>query len=178
MTTERQISISLEKMFLNEFNIKKISEHLGRDVKNEMITWASTQDLDDYESVQMNYIESLDYINIEFSKKHKRKTYESNMATGQNYPKYYISEGVEQYTVNDFRKHDANQLQNIMRSNDNFRYGNKVKPWETSLYKRHYDKDEHANGLGDTRELNTLEKKYNMDKIYGSNYYESSDSKI
>ena len=124
----------------------------------------------------MDYSEALDFANIEFSAKHKHKQYELNMATGQDYPKYYIDEGVERYSVDDFRKHDAQQVQETMRSNANFRYGNKIKGWRVGQHKRHYDREEHENGFADIRELNTLERGYRMDKIYGPNDYESADS--
>jgi len=176
MTTEKHITKSLEKMFLSDSNVRDLTAYIGRDAATEMKKWASKKNLDDYESVQMDYSEALDFANIEFSKEHKHKGYELNMATGQDYPKYYIDEGVERYNVEDFRMHDAQKTQEVMRSNANFRYGNKFKKWETSLYKRHYDRDEHENGLRDTRELNTLERGYNMEKIYGDNPYESADS--
>lgn len=176
MTTEKHIANSLEKMFMSDSNIRDITAYIRRDATVEMKRWAIKKNLDDYESVQMDYSEALDFTNNQFVKEHKNKKYELNMAVGQNYPKYYIDEGVERYNAEDFRKHDAQMTQEVIRSNANFRYGNKFKSWETHLYKRHYDRDEHENGLRDTRELNTLERGYNMDKIYGENPYESSDS--
>ncbi len=167
---------SLEQLFLSKSNINDVSAKLGRHAYTEMKQWASSANLDDYESIQMNWNESLDFANNKFVKKYKNKPYELNMSAGQNYPKYYIGEGVERYNVDDWRSHDAQQTQEVFRTNDNFRYGNKFKKWETSLYKRHYDRDEHEHGLRDTRELDTLVRGYRMDKIYGPNDYESSDS--
>ena len=167
---------SLEKMFLSDSNIRDVTAYLKRDASKEMSEWARTHDLDDYESIQMDYSEALDFANNEFVKVHKNKLYELNMAKGQDYPKYYINEGVERYSVNDFRSHDAQTTQEVHRSNANFRYGNAIKKWETSLYKRHYDRDYHESGLRDTRELNTLNRGYRMGKIYGANDYDSSDS--
>ena len=174
MTTETQIAKSLERMFLSDSNIKDVSSYLGRPLKKEMILWASKRKLDDYESVQMDYSEALNFANIEFAKKYKLDDVEINMASGNKFPKYYIQDGVANYDVEDFRKHDAQQVQSVMVSNANFRYGNKFKKWETSLYKRYYDTKEHENGLRDTRELLTLDKKYNMENIYGENPYKSS----
>lgn len=176
MTTEQHIVKSLENMFLSDNNIKDVTAFIGRDASMEMKKWAANKNLDDYESVQMDYSEALDFANIEFAKGHKHKGYELNMARGQDYPKYYIEEGVERYNTEDFRLHDAQYTQETMRSNSNFRYDNKFKSWETSLYKRHYDREEHENGLRDTRELNTLERGYRMGKIWGPNDYESADS--
>jgi hypothetical protein len=176
MTTGNNIGRSLEKIFLSDTNIRDISAYIGRNAREEMKEWASTRKLDDYESVQMDYIEALDFANAEFSKKHKHGGYELNMSAGQDYPKYYIDEGVERYTVDDFRKHDAQSTQEVMRSNSNFRYGNKIKQWNIGQHRRHYDRDEHENGFGDIRELNTIERSYNMDKIYGPNDYESAES--
>jgi hypothetical protein len=176
MTTEQHIGMSLEKMFLSDFNVRDISGRMGRNAENEMKIWAASKKLDDYESVQMDYSEALDFANNEFSAKHLRKKPELNMAAGQDYPKYYIEEGVERYDVDDFRTYDAQQVQEVMRSNANFRYGNKIKEWRIGQHKRHYDKEEHEKGFADTRELNTLERGYNMSKIYGPNEYESADS--
>jgi hypothetical protein len=176
MSTVNHILFSLEKMFLSNNNIINMSAHIGRPMKNEMIKWAKQNPLDDYESVQGDYTESLDYVNDEFSKMYKDRSVEINTSAGQKYPKYYISDGVEKYTTDDFRKHDAKKLQDVRVSNSNFRYNNKIKSWRLSQHRHYYDKDEHANGLRDIRELNTPVSGYNMDKIYGKNPYESSDS--
>ena len=176
MTTENEIGRSLERIFLSKNNIRDLSAYIGRNAGKEMNVWASKNNLDDYESVQMDYTEALDFANNKFAKAHKSDGYELNMSTGQDYPKYYIDEGVERYNVDDFRKHDAQSTQEVMVSNSNFRYDNKFKAWETHMHKRHYDHEEHENGLRDIRELNTLEKGYNMDKIHGENPYTSADS--
>jgi hypothetical protein len=163
-------------MFICTKNIRDVSAYIGRDAGKEMIEWATTQTLDDYESAQGDYSEALDLVNNRFVKLHKTKPYELNMARGQDYPKYYIDEGVERYSTEDFRQHDAQKVQDVIRTNENFRGGNKIKTWHVSQHKRHYDRGEHEAGLRDIRELNTLERGYNMDKIYGANPYESSDS--
>ena len=176
MTTPSRIINSIEGMFLSASNIRDITAYIGRDATKEMKDYASHKPLDDYESIQMDYSETLDFINNDFVKKHKNKGYELSMATGQAHPKYYIDEGVERYGVNDFRSHDAQSTQEVHRSNENFRYGNKIKRWETSLYKRNYDRAYHETGLRDIRELDTITRKYRMDKILGPNDYESSES--
>lgn len=176
MTTESRITNSLKHMFLSNNNVRDVTAFIGRNARPEMTNWSKRKDLDDYESVQMDYSEALDFANNEFVKDHKRGGYTLNMASGQDYPKYYIDEGVERYSVNDFRSHDAQFTQEVHRSSANFRYGNDIKKWETSLYKRNYDRVEHENGLRDIRELNTLQRGYRMGKIYGANDYESSDS--
>jgi hypothetical protein len=163
-------------MFLNKNNTRDISARLGRYAVPEMKKWVSVRQLNKYSSVQNNHIEVLDFINKEFINAHKNKPYELNMAKGQDYPKYYIDEGVERYNVDDFRAHDAQSTQEVTRSNDNFRYNNEIKLWNRSAHIRNYDRDEHENGLRDTRELNTLSKGYNMEKIYGENPYKSSES--
>lgn len=140
-----------------------------------MHNWALHKKLDDYESVRMDYLEALEFANNEFIEEYKPKEVEINTSAGQKFPKYYIAEGVENYNVEDFRHHDAKPLPNVMRSNANFRYGNVIKKWETNLYKRNYDRDEHAAGLGDIRELYNIDRGYNMEKIHGANEYASSD---
>lgn len=176
MSTKTHIALSVEKLFLSKNNIRDVSAHIGRYAAPEMIKWANNNPLDDYESVQGDYSESLDFINKQFVNESKNKPYELNMAQGQDYPKYYIDEGVERYSVDDFRSHDAQNTQEVMRSNANFRYNNKIKIWCKSAHVRHYDHDEHENGLRDTRELNTLSRKYNMNKIYEENPYKSAES--
>jgi hypothetical protein len=170
------INTSLEKMFLSESNKRDMSAKLRRNTNNEMTSWALTKRLDDYESVRMDYGEALDFANNEFFTKHKDEEYEVNTSTGQNYPKYYIKEGVDLYNVNDFREHNAQHVHDVIRSNANFRYGNKIKEWRVGQHRRHYDREEHENGFADTRELNTLERGYNMENIYAPNKYKSSDS--
>ena len=176
MTSESKITKSLNRMFLSSQNIRDVSAYIGRDATSDMKKWSLTHDLDDYESVQMDWSEALDFVNIEFAKGRKNAPYELNMARGQKYPKHYIDEGVERYSVEDWRAHDAQSTQEVMRSNENFRYGNKFKRWEIGLYKRHYDRDYHETGLRDIRELNNPERGYDMSKIYGPNEYESCDS--
>ena len=123
MTTPSRIINSIEGMFLSASNIRDITAYIGHDATKEMKDYASHKPLDDYESIQMDYSETLDFINNDFVKKHKNKGYELSMATGQAHPKYYIDEGVERYGVNDFRSHDAQSTQEVHRSNENFRYG-------------------------------------------------------
>lgn len=176
MSTRTHIANSLERMFLSDSNTRDLTAYLGRDATAEMKTYAAAENLDDYESVQMDYSEALDFVNNKFVKERKNKGYELNMSVGQKYPKFYIDEGVERYSVDDFRTHDAQLTQEVQRSNANFRYNNKLKKWETSLYTRNYDRDYHETGLRDTRELNTLVRGYRMGKIYGPNDYESADS--
>lgn len=176
MTTDSHIYNSIEDMFLSPSNIRDLSAYIGRDVTSDMKKWVSVHDLDDYESIQGDYSEALDYANNNFVRRYKNKPYTLDMSAGQNYPKYFIQDGVERYNVNDWRSHDAQCTQETHRSNANFRYGNRFKKWQTSMYKRHYDIESHVDGLRDIRELNNLNRGYNMDKIYGNNPYESSDS--
>ena len=163
-------------IFLSAGNVKDMTAYIGRDVSTAMRSWAASHDLDDYESVQSDNTETLDFVNAEFAKEHKDDPYELDMADGQNYPKYYIHDGVERYNVNDWRSHDAQFTQEVYRDNSDFRYGNKIKKWQTSMSKRHYDRDTHVDGLRDIRELDTIHRGYNMDKIYAGNAYISADS--
>jgi hypothetical protein len=176
MTTKTQIAISLEAMFLSASNVRDISAFIGRPAKKEMSLWTKQRKLDDYESVQGDFTEALDYVNRQFVKLHKNKPYEFSMASGKKYPKYYIDEGVERYNVNDWRSHDAQYSQEVFRSNANFRYGNKIKQWRIGMHKRHYDREEHENGFRDIRELSNFQRGYNMKDIYAPNKYTSSDS--
>lgn len=169
-------NISMESIFLSKQNIKKLSASIGRNATKEMVDWTKVKKLDDYESVHMDKSEVLDYLNSEFIKAYKKEPVNVILQDGRKYPKYKIADSVEGYTVDDFRTHDAQFVQEVFRTNENFRYGNRLRKWETGLYKRHYDREEHEAGLRDTRELNTLERGYDMEKIYGENEYTSSDS--
>lgn len=176
MSTDSKIASSLELMFLSKSNTKEVGSLLGRNANKEMQSWASKQQLDDYESVQLDFSEALDFVNKQFVKDHRNAEYELNMAAGQKYPKHYIDSGVERYNVEDWRTHDAQHTQEVFRSNANFRYNNEIKQWRVGPHKRHYDKETHETGLKDTRELNTIQRKYNMKDILGPNPYVSSDS--
>jgi hypothetical protein len=178
MTTNKKIKQSLELLFLSVGNTRDLSAYIGRDVRKEMIAYARKQKLDDTESVQDDVYEALEYVNIQFSKPLIAKPFEGNVTeNGKSYPKYYISDGVEDYNVESMRQHDAQSTQEVYRTNDNFIYGNVIKPWEISLYTRNYDRDPKAQGLRDTRELsNNVSRKYDMSRLTGENPYKSSDS--
>ena len=176
MTTESHIALSIKRLFTSPRNVRKVSEYIGRNALADMTTWLKTHNLDDSESISGDMSESLDYANATFVKVHKKKGYEVNMANGTNFPKYYIDEGVEYFNVDDWRSYDAQTTQEVFRTNDNFRYGNAIKKWEIGLHARHYDRAVHEQGLPDIRELDTIQRGYNMEKIYGPNEYESSDS--
>jgi hypothetical protein len=167
---------SLEWMFLDKGNVTKISNAIGRDAKVEMKKWAETEELDDYESVSLNYDEMLVFVNKKFIKEHKKVQTGISLAEGQKYPKHIIYDNTQGFGVDDWRSMDAQYTQVVQRSNSNFRYRNSVKTWETSLYKRHYDRDNHAEGLGDVRELRTIQRGYDMGKIHLPNEFTSSDS--
>jgi hypothetical protein len=176
MSTLSELTISIEKLFLRRKNVEDLSKKLGRNALTEMRTWVKKFRLDDCESVRSSYAEVLAYLNSKFISEHKADTIEMSLADGRKYPKYYIADSVEGYFVNDYRAHDAQCTPDVFRTNENFRYGNAIKKWETSLYKRHYDRDEHVHGLGDTRELSAFQRGYNMHRLYKGNEYESSDS--
>jgi hypothetical protein len=146
-----------------------------------MVKWVKHRDLDDFESVQDDISEALDYVNKLFVDEHKLKPFELNLSgrdvvSGRDllYPKYYIDEGVEYYNTNDYRTHDAQATQETFRSDKNFRYGNKIPRWQTSVHARHYDRSEHERNLPDIRELDSFMLGYDMSKIYEENPYVSS----
>lgn len=176
MITTGETYYSIKDLFLNDTNVNKLSSKLGRDVKSDMIQWTKTYDLDDYESIQMNITETVNFINNQFINKYKETKDGSSNAQGQKYPKYTIKNNTNNYTINDFRTHDAQFVQEVIRSNKNFRHNNKLMPWETGLYKRHYDRDEHGLSLGNFRELQNEERGYDMKNTYVKNPYKSSDS--
>jgi hypothetical protein len=176
MSTESKMLKSLEAMFLGRSNIKYVESRLGRSASIEMKTWTLKQSLDDYESVQSDFSEALDFANKQFIKAHQHEEYGISTAEGQNYPKCYIKGGVEGYNPEDWGMHDAQFTQEVFRSNNNFRYKNEIKQWRIGQHKHHYDRVEHEAGLKDTRELNNHVRGYNMKDVLGSNPYVSSDS--
>lgn len=167
---------SLHKLFLCRANVREVSQQVGFNAADLMKTWASKEDLDDYESVQGDYTEALDYINATFIKKHKPRVPDRVTSVGP-YPTVQLSDGLNKlHTVGDLRSYDAYTRQEVFRTNGNFRYDNAIKRWHVSGHKRFYDRDEHENGLRDIRELNSHVRGYNMDNIYADNPFESSDS--
>lgn len=176
MSIESKPGRSLEAMFLSKANVKELSAYLKRNASGEMKQWCIKNDLDDYESVNMDFSETLDFANKEFITRHKHPDYERSEIG--KYPKHYIGDSTEGYSVNDWRTHDAQQVQEVFRSNANFRHGNKIKSWRIGQHKHHYDRDAHEHGLKSTRELNTFQRGYNMSAIYEKNPYESSDSML
>jgi hypothetical protein len=169
---------SLETEFLHSDNIKLLSNKLKRNVEKEMIGYAWHKRLDDSEHLYLGYEEVVRFVNNDFIKSHTFNIPEmTSIGNGEKkYPKVKVDGGVGGYNVNDFRTMDAQFTDSIQRSNKNFRYGNKIRKWETSLYTRNYDREYHETGLRDTRELNTINRGYNMEKIYGPNEYISSNS--
>ena len=176
MTTDYQLEVSLNKLFISNNNIAFVSSKIGRNARAEMLAWASRENMDDYESVRFDYNEELAYVNNEFIKKHKSKPFEKSMARGQKYPKYYISNNVSGFNVNQIRAHDAPAVENVMISNRNFRHNNKIMAFETGLYTRNYDRKTHEEGLRDTRELHTINRSYATEDIQADNPYRSSSS--
>jgi hypothetical protein len=169
---------SLERIFLSKDNMRDISAYLKTDATMIMKSWAAKRNLDDYESVQLDYTEALGFINNEFVAMYEQQNDPKPVTYGQKFPKYRIKGGVEEYSPSDYRSHDAQLTQEVFRSNNNFRYGNKLKKWETSLYTRHYDREEHEHGLKDTRELETLERGFCTNGVVAPNPYKGSDTII
>ena len=164
---------SLESIFLSRRNVEYLSGKIGRNASLDMKNWTKSHNLDDYESVTNNPNVTVSAINTEFIKKYKKHTTDTSYAMGQKYPKYQVSDNVSGYYVDDFRKHDAYFTQEVMISNSNFRYGNRIKKWESGLYKRNYDHTEHELGLGDIAERETLQRGYIMNDVRGHNKFES-----
>jgi hypothetical protein len=167
--------MSLSQRFTSRRNITLLSQAIKRSAAQDVKRWVRTHDLDDYESVHLDRDEELIFANKEFIKKHSANLVPYELKIPGKYPKHYIDNGVENYNTQDFRTHDAYFTQEVFRTNKNFRYDNKIKSWETHLYKRHYERD-NTEGLRDIRELNPVQRKFNMSKIVGPNPYKSSDS--
>ena len=167
-------AISMERLFLGKSNTARVSAIRGEESSGDMKKWARTKELDDYESVYDDYTETLGFVNMEFIKALRKVTpVHQPDSYPKNYPKLTIQGGMGGYTVDDFRSHDANHVHDVIRSNSDFRHSNKVKPWHAAQHKRHYDRDTHGAGLGDTRELLTLKKPQNADSIWAPNPYAS-----
>ena len=180
MTSIAHIINSLEELFLSRRNVLWISKKLGYNALNDMKKWGEENHLDDFESIQMNHSEALDYANKQFI---KTKTEVLDKVTKElatrgtsrpteetKYPKAWIPNGTLGYTTNDFRNIDAYYEQEVFRTNADFRYNNKIKSWQTHLHTRHVDRDPEI-GRKDTRSLETLVRGYNMDNILGPNPY-------
>ncbi len=161
------------ELFLSQENVRKISEYLQRDAYQEMKQWRARQG--EFDSVFYDNTQTLDYMNSLFCKEYRRPRVEKNITPGRDFPKFFIEEGVENYTPDDFRAHDAYFDQKVFRTNENFRYGNKIKSWRIGQHARHYDRASHAEGLRDL-ELGNINRGYNMDKIYNRNPFVSSDT--
>lgn len=181
MTSIEHIINSLEELFLSSRNVSWVSKKLKYDALEDMKKWAGENELDDFESIWMDYSEALDYANKQFIKTKTnvldRVTRElsfretSRPRVERKYPKAFIPGGTFGYTVTDFRNKDAYYEQEVFRTNANFRYNNKIKSWQTHLHTRHYDRDSEI-GRKDTRSLETLVRGYNMDNIFSPNPYE------
>lgn len=181
MTSIEHIINSLEELFLSNRNVSVVSKKLKYYALEDMKKWARENNLDDFESIQLDYSESLDYANKQFIKtktdvldKVTRELSFSEtsrpLAEGK-YPKAFIPDGTFDHTAVDFRNKDAYYEQEVFRTNANFRYNNKFKSWQTHLHTRQYDRDSEM-GRKDTRSLETLVRGYNMDNIFSPNPYE------
>ena len=180
MTSIAHIVNSLERLFLGRRNVSWVSNKLGYNALEDMKKWAQENDLDDFESIQMDYSEALDYANKQFMKtktevldqvtRELYMTGTSRPEVERKYPKAWIPEGTFNYTVADWRNKDAYVEQEVFRTNANFRYKNKIKSWQTHLHTRHFDRDPEM-GRKDTRSLETLVRGYDMEAIHGPNPY-------
>lgn len=179
MTSISHIINSLEELFLGIQNASWMSHRLGYNALKDMKKWAKENDLDDFESMQMDYSEALDYANKQFIKTKEEvldkvtkglaeETFRPDKET--KYPKAWIPGGTFGYTTADWRNKDAYYEQEVFRTNKNFRYSNKIKSWQTHLHTRHVDRDPDI-GRKDTRSLETLVRGYTMDNIWADSPY-------
>jgi hypothetical protein len=183
----------IREAFLSSANVREIGGRVAgaAGVPAIMKKWADTVvgDFDTYSSAQGDMSESLAYVNQTFltwlgRQGRDRAAPISFVGRGQsqhhpesrNYPKLYVEDGVENYDVDDFRAHDAQFEQHVMRTNANFRYNNRLLPWQCAMQKRYYDREAFPEGLRDHRELEQPARAYDMSGAWGPNKYTSSDS--
>lgn len=164
--------MSLEQMFMTEENIQYISKKLKTNARNIMENYIKETRLDDYESVTHDFLETLNFINISFIKNNIQKKEYIMPNMGDKYPICKVLGTINTDDPSSYGKHDAQYEPDVIISNANFRYDNRIR-WVAGLHRRNYDKSEHEKNLID-RELYGINRGYNMDDIYRSNDYSSS----
>ena len=128
---------SHENNFFNEDNIRFLSKRYKKPILKEMELFAKDYNLDDFEYVNMDAFETLEYINVLFIKFMSVEIKDRIVYTDKH-PKYIIDGKISRIDT-DLPQMDVPPPGDVYISD---RFSNRVKRRETYLYKRNYDKDE------------------------------------
>lgn len=155
---------SHENNFLNEDNVSYLSTKFNYNIQQKMVEFSKNNKLDDFEYVNMDAFETLEYINKLFIDSEKKEVKDSIIITNKH-PKYII-DNLQNRIDTDLPFMDISPPEDIFVSE---KFRNSVKKRETYLYKRNYDVNE--NNFKDS--LNSFDKKFNP---LSKNKYISSES--
>jgi hypothetical protein len=172
------MAYSLTEEFLSPRNRGALSRHVGRDVSQEARQWAAGARLDDYESVQGSRLEELQLANRRFVGSLGPRADEWDESWGQKYPGRHVEGQTSYFGVDQMRAIDAQLEQVVVRTNANFRYNNRIPGWEAALYRRHYDRDAHPEGLKDIRSLEQAPAGYDLSGVFEPSRWTSADSHL
>lgn len=116
-------------VFLSQSNIDSLSQRLNRNVKNEMFNYVEAYGL----------LPTLKQNNDAFIIISNNKLVKLKKEADKKYPKVFnFPKNRTKYELGSL---DAMYYDNQYRTNDNFRYKNRIQNWRAHLGKRHYDKD-------------------------------------
>lgn len=174
---------------IKQKKVMKFPEFLDL-IKRLMVTWARKNKIDQMttDPVVNSFVEVLDYTNREFKKDHLEylglepigsgandnydvDLFRAGQYTGElneftnsmSYKKY------DEMTPDDIRNLDVWRQDERFRSNKNFRYKNWIPAWQTSMSKRHYDKDNDGlRATVKTASRGNLVRGYDMHPIYAT----------
>jgi hypothetical protein len=175
--TEYIISLNLEQN--TEYDLKSIKNDMPRIMKK----WTIEENLDDYEYLYDNPIMVLSYINKHFLDTHGylyqkdvvKNVYRIDGLTTDKVGNQ-ITKKYSEMTADEYKNINVWKQTDLFTSDTKQRYNNKVTPWESGLYTRHYDRDndglQHSNH--ERASLNTQIRGYDMSNIIkGSTFYEN-----
>lgn len=177
--------------YIISLNIKQQTNHnliqLRKQIPQLMRSWSVGKNLNDFEYLYNNPLQILAFLNKSFLENNGylfqdnkiNNIFKVNGATSQasKSGSEMLNKRYATMTADEYKNINVWDNQQIFVDNNIKKYKNAIKPWEISLYKRHYDRDN--DGLHSSADQSSLDNQvrgYDMSNIIkGSSFYENSD---
>ena len=166
----------------NKYNSDRNLCELEKKIPMFMINWARQNNLNEYEYVYDNVLESLEFINKKFIMAHSCLYTNPNEINVYKAKSTIISDcdKIEQKKYNEMTADDYNKINlwentELETYNTLNRYKNKTPAWRIGISRRHYDRSNDGlhHAINERASLNNQIHGYDMSNIVkGSNFYE------
>jgi len=180
--------------YIISLNIKQQTNHnlvqLREQIPRAMKSWAGGNNLNDFEYLYSNPIQTLAFLNQTFLEnngylfqdKKINNMFRVNGATSvaskaSKSGSEMLNKCYAKMTAEEYKNINVWDNQQIFVDNDVKRYKNTITPWEIGLYKRHYDRgNDGLHAPTERASLNNQVHGYDMSNIIkGSTFYEHPD---